>query len=209
MTAGIEPNVAALLALVEDDAARRIDAALATAHEEAARVRREAHAAARASVRVAYVDERHRHRERVRAAEAARDTRLRLAAQALDAVTVAAGLAALPDALRARWRDDAARCAWIDDAFAQARAALPAGAWRVLHPVDWPTAERAALASRIVAAAGSPPAFEAVPGLDAGLALEARGTRVDATVAGLLADRARLGARLLHFAHAQPTGAGG
>jgi hypothetical protein len=204
MTAGIEPNAAALLALVEDDAARRIDAALATAYEEAARVRREAHAAARAAVRVAYVDERHRHRERVRAAEAARDTRLRLAAQALDAATVAAGLAALPDALRARWRDDPARCAWIDDAFAQARTALPTGTWRVLHPVDWPAAEREALGTRIAAVAREAPTFEAVAGLDAGLALEAHGTRVDATVAGLLADHGRLGARLLHFAHARP-----
>ncbi|HEX4884261.1 MAG TPA: hypothetical protein VFX05_08995 [Casimicrobiaceae bacterium] len=196
----VERNAQALVALVEDDARQRIEAALGAAREDAARVRREAHASARTAVREAYADERHRHRERVAAAQAASETRRRLAQQALNAALVAAGLAALPAALRQRWNDEPARRAWIDDTFAQARTSLPAAAWQVTHPVAWAGAERDALRARIVDATGIAPAFVAAPAIDVGLAIEARGTRVDATLAGLLADRARLGARLLHFA---------
>jgi hypothetical protein len=198
----VERNAAALLALVQEDAARRVNGALAAARDDAARIRREAHDAARAAVRKAYADERHRHRERVAAAQAARDTRERLALQRHNAALVAAGLAELPGALAHRWQLPQTRAAWVDRAFEQACATLPRTQWAVVHPGAWPGDEREALAARIATFTGQAPKFVEDPALPAGVAIEANGTRVDARLPGLMADRSRLGARLLYVANA-------
>lgn len=197
-----ERNAQALLALVADDASRRIDAALAAAAADAHRLRQDAQAAARAAVRAAYTDERHRHRERVQAAEAALATRQRLALQRRNSALVAAGLDALPAALRERWRDGRSRAAWIDRALAQARASLPSAGWDVRHPPGLGGEEREALAATIRHATGHEPTLIAEAGLDAGLAIGCAGTLVDARLCSLVADRARLGARLLDRADA-------
>jgi len=195
-------NAGALIRLVDDDAAARVAAVLQIANDEAARIRREAHARARSTVKAAYEDERRRHRDRVAAAQAALDTRRRLALQQRNAALVDAGLAALPGALRARWADADGRAAWVAQALAQARAVLPRTTWEVVHPVAWAGAERAALADAIERATGHAPSLAGDATLQAGLAIGAQGTRVDARLAGLLADRARIGARLLHHADA-------
>lgn len=193
-------NAQALLALLAEDAEQRIAAALAAAHDEADRMRRDAHAAARAAMRSAYANERPRHRERVGLAQAALDTRERLALQRRNAALVAAGLAALPAALHARWQDDAMRAAWVAGALAQARRTLPPAAWDVRHPAAWDAAERDALALQIAAATGQAPAMLADVALDAGIAIGCEGTLVDARAPSLVADRNRIGAQLLHHA---------
>jgi len=200
----LERNAEALTALVAEDVARRSEAALAAARDEAARLLRDAHGDARRAMRAAYADERHRHRERVRAAQAALDSRERLALQRRNAALIAAGLQALPAALRARWDEPATRGMWVECALAQARGALPEAAWDVRHPAAWDAAERDAVARRIEAATGHAPAMIADTGLEAGLAIGCEGTLVDARVATLAADRARIGARLL--CHAQAAG---
>lgn len=197
-----ERNAQALVALVAEDAAQRIATTLAAAREDADHVRREAHAAARMAMRTAHAAEQQRQRERVGLAQAALDTRERLALQRRNAALVAAGLRALPAALQARWQDDAARAAWVAGAVAQAHATLPPAAWDVRHPAAWALAERDALARRIAEVSGQAPAMIADATLDAGLAIGCEGTLVDARAASLVSDRNRIGARLLHHAQA-------
>ena len=74
---------------------------------------------------------------------------------------------------------------------------LPRTAWQVAHPAGWNGGEKRALGERIAAATGHPPAFVPDGRIAAGLRVSAGGIVVDGTQAGLLADRAAVGARLL------------
>ena len=191
----LETRVVALLELVEDDRRARCEAIAAAARQRSDALLAEAHATARTQVREAFAVERKRAAERLAAARAGLATRRRLYEQQRAAALLAAGLARLPDALRARWRDDAARAAWVDAVARAAAAALPRDGWRIAHPVDWADAERTALAARL--AREPAPAFAGDAAITAGLRVAAGGIVVDGTLAGLTADRAAIGARLL------------
>lgn len=186
----------ALLALVEDDCRRRCDAIGESARAQRSAILREAHAAARSRVRAAFADERARRDARLAAARANLETRRRIAANAFAAAQLDAGLARLPQALAARWRDEAARRAWIDEAVSRARAALGEGAWRIAHAPGWPARERDALAATLADRATTV-AFDESAALVAGLRIAAQGNVVDATRDGLCADRDETGAMLL------------
>ena len=192
-----ERQAAALLALVEADRARQCDAIDAEARSRADAIVREAHAAARARMRAAFAEERGRMEARVAAARANLETRRRAAANSFAAAQIAAGADRLPAALEARWVDAATRRAWVDDAVGQARALLPRGAWRTVHAPGWPRDERDALATDLASTHGTTVTFVEDATVGAGLKLAAAGNVVDGTRAGLLADRAEIGALLL------------
>lgn len=193
----LEQNERALVELVEGACARRRHEILEAARREADALRRDAHAEARRAMRRAFEAERHLTRERIEAARAHLDTRQRAATQQRSAALAATALRLLPEALLARWREPAAREAWIGRALAAAQHALPRGPWRVAHPVDLAEGERSRLAAAIAARTGTPSALSADPRVDAGLLIATDGASIDATLAGLLADRADIGARLL------------
>ena len=121
---------------------------------------------------------------RVAAARANLETRRRAAANSFAAAQIAAGADRLPAALEARWVDAATRRAWVDDAVGQARALLPRD-------------ERDALATDLASTHGTTVTFVEDATVGAGLKLAAAGNVVDGTRAGLLADRAEIGALLL------------
>ncbi len=73
-----------------------------------------------------------------------------------------------------------------------------------MHGGDWPEAERQTLAARLQRDNATQLAFEVDASIDAGLRVVSGGNRLDATLAGLLADRDEIGARLL--AHEPTTG---
>ncbi|MFO1317947.1 MAG: hypothetical protein U1F58_20310 [Burkholderiales bacterium] len=193
----LEARVAALLELVEADRCGRCDAIVEATRQRIDALLGEAHAAARAQMREAFAVERKRAAERIAAARAGLATRRRLYEQQRAAALLAVGMERLPAALRARWRDDAARTAWVDAVVAVAATALPRDAWRIAHPVDWAEAERAALGARLAAELATAPAFAAERAIAAGMRIAAGGNVIDGTLAGLLADRATIGARLL------------
>jgi vacuolar-type H+-ATPase subunit H len=201
----IERNAQALIDLVRDAATARREALLGAARDEAARLVREAHAEARRRLRSAFGDARKRGRDRIDAARAMLETRRRQSRQRHSAALLAAAWQRLPGALEARWRDDRARADWVSRTLAEARLALPAQRWRIVHPADWAGAERDALVAAVHAATGVAPDLVADATLAAGLALAADGTTVDATLASLLADRAELGAMLLERLEDEPS----
>ncbi|CAG1001408.1 hypothetical protein BURK1_02888 [Burkholderiales bacterium] len=200
----VERQASALLALVEEDRARKCDAIDGAARARAGAIVREAHAAARARMRTAFAEERSRMDARVAAARANLDTRRRAAANAFAGALIAAGVERLPAALDGRWADAPARRAWVDDAIRQARALLPRGAWRIAHAPGWPQDERDALAADLSRTHGTSVAFAEEPALGAGLAIASGGNVVDGTRAGLTSDRDEIGALLLATMEGQP-----
>jgi hypothetical protein len=186
----------ALLALVEADRAEKVAAILGSASEQAAALRRDAHASARGRMRAAFAEERTMRSTRLAAARANLETRRRLALQRHSAAMLEAAWQALPDALAARWHEAAARDAWIATTVADARRVLKDGTWRIAHADAWPEAERSRLAAALVAQ-GVGASFHEEPALGSGLRIAAGGNVVDATGVGLLADRAEIGALLL------------
>ncbi len=202
MTLGLRTQ--ALLDLVEQDRRAQCAAILQQAHEESAARLAQARAEARMRVREAFAEERQRAQARLDAARATLQTRMRLHEQRHASAWLALGWQRLPQALRARWCDDAARRQWVQAALAAARRALPPGAWRIAHAAGWPEAERAALAAQLQRELGSAPSFTLDAALGAGLRVAANGNVVDATLAGLTAERDEIGARLLGD-HGGPT----
>ena len=190
-------NEQALIELVTGDARARGEEALARARSEAARLLREARAEARRSVHRSCEDARRHARERIAAAQASLETARRLAAQRRHAALLVEGWQALPGALVERWRQDDTRAAWVAHALDDALRALPRHRWRVTHAPGWPADERGAFAARVVAATGELPELSEDATLRAGITIADDGTSIDATLTGLVADRADLGGALL------------
>jgi hypothetical protein len=193
----LEGREAALLALVERDRAAQCDAILAAAQGRAGTLLREAHAEARARVREVYAEERRRAHETLAAAHAKLATRRRLHDQHRTAALLALAWQRLPDALHARWRDGALRGRWIDAIVSAALSLLPRRQWRIAHGPGWPVEERQPLLARLAPDLDAAPACDEDAGIVAGLRVAAGGNVVDGTLAGLLEDRAQVGAQLL------------
>jgi hypothetical protein len=138
----------------------------------------------------------------VAAASARRQTRHRLARQQADHGFLAEAIARLPAALAARWKEPASRRQWITHALGQATRALAPGTWRIEHAAGVEEADRLAVAATLPAAVT--PEWRLDPALSAGLRICAGGNRIDATPAGLMADREALAGALLAVRGATP-----
>lgn len=197
----------ALLDLVEQDRVAQCNTVIGQAQAQAATLLAQARADARMRVREAFAAERQRAQARIAAARATLQTERRLHAQRQAAAWLARAWQQLPQALRARWHDDAARQHWVTATIDQAQRLLPPGRWRIVHGGHWPEAERQALAERSQRDGGTQLSFELDASIDAGLRVVSGGNRLDATLAGLLADRDEIGAQLLAHepAPGQPT----
>ena len=183
----LERRTQALLDLVEDDRRAQCAAIAAQAERQAAAALDQARTEARRRVREAFAEERARLQSRLAAARAELQTRQRLHVQQQAAAWLATGWQSLPLALRQ----------WVDAAVAEAANVLAPGGWRIVHAPGWPADERDALAARLPCGHGSGVEFTEHAGLGAGLRIVAGRNVVDATLAGLLADREAIGARLL------------
>lgn len=189
-------NAQALLALIEDDRARRVAECREEAGRSAAAILQAARAAARARVRNALLHERRRLRDRLSACEAALATQVRVHDQHRFRALLDEAHRALPAALASRWEGEASREAWVSHVVASARASLPRGAWTIAYGARWPEAERARLAAEL-ARQKIAATFVHEAALGPGLEVRADGNRVDGTAAGLAADAGEVGARLL------------
>jgi hypothetical protein len=149
-------------------------------------------------MRAAFAEERALRDQRIAAAHATLQTRLRLAGQHRSAAFLAAGWQRLAPALATRWKDAPTRQAWVGAIVAQVLRALPSASLRIAHPSDWPGDEREALAARITSEFGNAPTLVPDPSITAGLRITAGANVIDGTPQGLCADRAEIGARLLH-----------
>ena len=200
-----DDRAAALVALVEADSEARTRAVTEPAARQAREMLRTARRNARLRVATAIAEERGTYSLRTGAAEARLATARRMVEQRRLKALVAEGWERLAPALLARWNREAERREWIDAAIARATDLLPCATWQVDGPAGWPEAERAHLESElrecgIDAQVGTDAAIEA------GLRIASGNIELDATLAGLLADRFAIEGRLLHWHTARPKG---
>jgi hypothetical protein len=224
----LEQRTAALLALVEDYRARRCAALIEPAREQARSILRAARAEGRRRVHTAVAELRSRLAAEVGAAQARLATERRLAEQRQALAVLREAWSELRDALQRRWRDPAARALWLDSQLERALRVLPrdrrqaaalAGTaaghahseepadepWQIEHGADWPAAERDAFFDRIKSAGMTVASARAREDIDGGLRIRAGANVVDATIDGLLADRAAVEGRLLDLLRLQPS----
>lgn len=193
---GVNTPMQALLDLVETDRVARCAAIELESSQAARELVREARRAARARLTDAVGVERRRLRERLAALEAMLATATRLAAQRRLRERLDEMWHQLPSALVARWSDPASRREWVASVLEPARDLLGRTGWRIVHAPGWPEEEKQEAAAALAARGIGGVEFEEDPGARAGLAVRANGNVVDGTLAGLLADRAAIGARL-------------
>ncbi|HET9820972.1 MAG TPA: hypothetical protein VFQ16_04035 [Burkholderiaceae bacterium] len=190
-------RTAALLDLVAQDRAAQCDAigaqAAAQADELLARARRQS----REHAREALAEERRRARAALEAAQAELATQRRAHAQRRLEALLALGWQRLPEVLRERWRRADTRSAWVQGVLGRARATLPGAAWTLTSAPDWPAAERERCLQQIAREPGRTAQWQPDARIDAGLRVSCGGNVVDATLAGLLADRDEIGGRLV------------
>jgi hypothetical protein len=191
----------ALLAQIEVQRAQRCAALLEPAQAQARALRAAALRDARQRVRTALRAERERVDGALAAAAARVATEKRLQGQRDASALLARAWTALRDALIARWQDPAARAAWIAVHTAQLPFAA-GGTWVVQGPADWPAAEAEALCAGLRTRGAAAVRVERSAAIAAGLRLSAGHNRIDATVDGLLADRAAIDGSLLSLLQA-------
>lgn len=129
--------------------------------------------------------------------EAQQQTRRRQQRQADDEELLVVAREALRAALLQRWSQPASRQQWCEVLVDAAASSLDAREWTVEHPVDWPVNEQEALLTRIKSRCGKAPRWQAQADISAGLRVRAGSTCMDATLDGLLHDRALIDAELL------------
>lgn len=200
----LEQRKAALLMLVEDYRARRCAELLDPAREQARTLLRSARAEGRRRVHTTISEARQRLAGEVGAAQARLATERRLAAQRHAVQVLQQAWSALREALHARWTNAAARRLWLDAHLARALRVLPRSRWEIEFARDWPLAEREALAARIASAGVAEASWLAREDIDGGVRIRAGNNVVDATIDGLLADRAALEGRLLDVLQEAP-----
>ena len=188
---------AALIALVEEQRLAIRTQFLEEAQSQAASVIAQAHAVARERVRTLMKDESARANPAIAAARARAETRLRKLRQEQSARSLELARVRLEQALVALWQAEGRR-PWITHFASAALTLLPRGPWIVQHPGDWGAEDRRVL-EECLAGDGVPAPQYALDGsIRAGLRFCAGGTRLDATLAGLLADRYEIDGRLLN-----------
>ena len=192
----IEPRAQALIDLVESDAREQSTSIAAQAEAQARALVREARSAAHARAGAALAEERRRLHAQLGAAEARLANARRQHAQRRHQLMLDAAWQRLPALLVQRWQAPQTRARWIARMLEAARVSFPPGAWAVVHGADFTEADRT-LACGLAVQAGATIEFVADAAMTAGLKLRAGGNLIDGSAAGLLADRAMVGSRLL------------
>jgi hypothetical protein len=193
----LNADVAQFLELVERDRSERCRAIRADAEAQARDVVRAARREATRRFKQALHEERERSGKRVDAARAELATTARQQDNELVRLVLARGWDCLRIELVRRWQIADSRARWTRALIERALGLLPAAAWRIEHPADFRTSELDAFAPRIVERSGSRAELCENREILAGLAIVSQGVRLDATLDGLLADRATVEGRLL------------
>lgn len=190
-------RTSALIATVEQYRAERCAELLQPAVAEARTIVKGALSDARRRVTTAIDEERTRLRRDVGAVEASLATERRLVAQQRAVRQLGRAWTSLRTALTKRWSEPAARRGWVEAHLDRAIACLAHDAeWRIRHHAAWHDDERRA-ASASLRTRGIGVAFEHDPALAAGFVVTCGHNVLDASLDGLLADRAGIEGSLL------------
>jgi hypothetical protein len=197
----LEQRTAALLELVEQYRARRFAELLEPAEAEARQAVRAALAEARRRVHTAIVEERKRYVTEVGAVEAALATDRRLFQQRHAVQLLGKAWHDLRARLVARWDAAPTRALWVAAYLQRALRSVPCagGGWRIQTHPAWNEGERAHWLEQLRIDGVTQVAFESDSAISAGFRVVSGNNILDATIEGLLADRAQLEGQLLHY----------
>ena len=192
----LDAQVDALLARIAADRDRRCAEMQAAAETQARELERTARREALLNVREAVKRERKHAEQALRQAHASSALEVNRAAQRAMQALLAAMWKAIANALERRWNEPMLRKSWLESAIGDAHALLTELAWRIEHGAGWREDDRALLVQ--LAATGEqrgPPRaleFACDPSVRAGIRVRTTGAVLDATAAGLLAERAQI-----------------
>jgi hypothetical protein len=208
-----EQQLAALLQVVEEYRAARCREILGVARAQAARTIEQARAKATQRLCASRAAERERRDQAIAAATARLANQRRLLRHRRIASALKTAWTKLETELVARWNSDASRDIWVKHCLAAVptwllpdpkgspssdpRTAPPDSGLQVEHPPHWAAEERERARSLLGKYGFATVQFMAQPGLSAGLRIRCGHNVLDATVGGLLADRATVEGRLL------------
>ncbi|HSC06486.1 MAG TPA: hypothetical protein VLD59_06650 [Steroidobacteraceae bacterium] len=194
----VAAQLQALLEHLERDRDRRCSAESASARERARAIVRSAFGEARKRMREAVRYERSRLEESLVLRRAEFEAARRREEHAAFQLLVRRACDALPALLERRWSDGAVRREWCEGALAAAALRLRGTDWTIEIAPGAGEEERSALLARAAALRAGSHTLSERSELVAGLNVHAAGATLDATVAGLLDDRAAIGSRFLH-----------
>lgn len=187
----------ALLRQVTDERDRRCLALRTAAESQATQIVRAARAEARANVRRAVTEERARMDFGVRQATARADIEFRRQERRKSRELLEQMWAKIAGVLESRWREPAYQRAWINAVMSQAGAILSGRAWVIEVGSGWLDGERGELTDRAHRQGAGSVEYSVLADMPAGLKIRAATVCVDATVAGLLAERDTIEAAFL------------
>ncbi len=194
----VEVQVGELLKLVESYRDKNCDLIRERARAQAAEIVTQAKHDARAHMRTAIKQERARAQAHIASTRAHLLTKRRQRQQRSDKLLVEQGWEKLIETLMMRWRDSNQRSSWVKALVLQGLALLPTGEWRVAVPPGWERDEMLGLGDEMAALPlVQSPTFVEDSSITAGLRIEVDGACLDATMDGLLANRAAIEAQLL------------
>jgi len=193
----LEERKASLLKLVDEYREKECRRILDAARAEAAELIAQTYRKERAHLHERIVSERSRALARIQAARAERTTRERRSSERANIERLDITWPRLRARLLARWLEPAGRCAWTRRYLLQALELLPQGRWHVRHAAEWGESERQDATEELGGQLDAAPGFETDGRIQAGLIVESEGAVLDASLDGLMRDRARLEARLL------------
>jgi len=190
-------RTSALVATVDEYRLERCAALLEPARADARAIVKAALGDARRRVTTAIDEERKRLRRDVAAVEASLATERRLVAQQRAVRQLGLAWTALRAALAERWNLPTARAAWVEAHLARGVECLaPDVEWNVRHHAAWAEDERMR-ARAALGARGIRVRFEEDASLAAGFVVTCGHNVLDASLEGLVADRAAIEGRLL------------
>jgi vacuolar-type H+-ATPase subunit E/Vma4 len=195
-----------LLRELERETQAECQALISAAEQEARAIVARARGDATERTHAAIVLLRQEGRRRLLRAKAQADTELRLRAHRDASAAIAMAWPLLEAALLACWHDPASRRLWAESALRHAAARLLRGPWKIEHPTDWSESERQSLPSMLPEDGSVKVEFKADADVAAGLRIRAGQALLDATLQGLLADRAAVAAALLAEVEARSEG---
>lgn len=193
----LEAQVESLLSLIERERRRRCEELENDGRNRIRTMLRETRARARIKLSEAVQYERSRLQEALQRSTAAMETRRAAVEHTRTQEMLARAWARLPQALVTRWMNPESRRRWCQGALLEASARLREQHWRIdVAPGPDETEKRELLrvADRDGAGAHT---LHVQPELTAGLRIVAGGAVLDASLAGLLSDRASIAARLV------------
>lgn len=190
-------TLAHLLGVVTENREHRCAEVSERTRAEANEIIKQAHARVRGRLRRHIVTLREQYRVRIAAAQAHKQTLIRQQHQKSDKAILEAAWPVLREVLLALWMDPVSRQAWTDAAIASAESTLLETDWRIEHPRDFTIDEHNRLKQLLLADKGNAPTLLAGDDIEAGIRIIAHGTVIDATLEGLLQQKATIEATLI------------